>query len=116
LNERLGVPARMTAWGIEPLRLPLPKDGSVPRESAREVALLELLAGLTPGVYLWVTQPAFDSPETWGMWSSDAARDRQADALALCSAAIRALTEKRGIELISFRQHVEMRLGTAADE
>lgn len=116
LNERTGVPARMTAWGIQPLAVPLPSAASGPRELARETAMLEVLAALTPGVYLWAAQPANDSPESWALWSSDAARDRQADAVALASPRVRALIEKRGIEVISFRQHLEMRLGTAADE
>jgi predicted glycoside hydrolase/deacetylase ChbG (UPF0249 family) len=111
LSKRFGVPARMTAWGVRPLKLP-----SLAEKSGEE-ALRDVLTSLVPGTSLWVARPAHDSPETWGLWPDGAsARARQADALALCSAALEALVRQHGIELISFRQYLEERLGTEAEE
>ena len=110
LSERLGAPARMSGWGVQPLVLP-------PSTPPGEQAFSQALAALTPGVHLWVTHPAQDSPETWGLWPDDeTARSHHAEALALCSPELAALVRRRGIELISFRQHLETRLGTEADE
>src|SRR5207248_7949610 len=77
LSERLGVPARMTAWGIQPL--------TFAEKSPR--AIQETLGALEPGVYLWLTHPAHDSPESWALWNDpEAAATRHAESLALCSA------------------------------
>ena len=111
LSEQLGAPARMTSWGVEPLAVPSAET------QGWDQALLGELSALRPGVHLWVTRPAQDSPETWSLWASEeAARARHAEALMLCSPDVSALIRQRGIELISFRQHLEARLGTDADE
>jgi len=109
LSERLGAPARMTAWGVQPLRL-APAPAIAP-------AVLDALAALTAGVHLWVTHPAHDAPETWGLWPDEAvARTRHEEFAALCSPELLAQVRARGIELISFRQHLETRLGTEPEE
>jgi predicted glycoside hydrolase/deacetylase ChbG (UPF0249 family) len=106
MSERHGLPARLAAWGVQPL----------PAMDGGEEAVREALTALTPGTYLWVTRPAHDSPETWGLWpEGDTAGQRDADARAVCSAAVAAVVRERGIETISFRQHVEARLGPDAE-
>jgi chitin disaccharide deacetylase len=107
LSERLGVPARMTAWGVEPVALC----------GLSERAFEDALTVLKPGTYLWLTHPAHASPETWAIWGRpETAAARYAATLALCSAQIRSLLDQRGIECISFRQHLEERLGTETEE
>jgi predicted glycoside hydrolase/deacetylase ChbG (UPF0249 family) len=107
LSERLGVPVWMTSWGIQPLALPEPSAN----------AFEKALASLKPGTYLWLTHPAQASPEISCLWPEpQTAATRYAETLALCNPEIRALLEQRGIERISFRQHLEERLGTETDE
>jgi predicted glycoside hydrolase/deacetylase ChbG (UPF0249 family) len=107
LSERLGVPAWMTAWGVQPFTLPEP----------RASAFQEALATLKPGTYLWLTHPANASPETWSLWADpETASLRNAQSRALCSPEIRALLEQRGVERISFRQYVEEGLGAETEE
>jgi predicted glycoside hydrolase/deacetylase ChbG (UPF0249 family) len=111
LSERFGVPVHMTAWGVQPLPL------STQDDRPWLTALQESLASLKPGVYLWATRPAQDSPETWSLWpNSEMAKTRQADYQALCSAEVRGLLDQRGVERISFRQYIEDRLGTEVEE
>jgi predicted glycoside hydrolase/deacetylase ChbG (UPF0249 family) len=105
LSERLGVPAWTAAWGIEPLSC-----------GANTGALQAALAALKPGTYLWLTHPTQASPETSSLWADPQAAARYADSIALCNPEVRELLEQRGIERISFRQHLEQRLGTDTDE
>lgn len=106
-STRLGAPARMATWGIHALALPEPS----------ERALHDTLSALKPGVYLWLTHPAHDAPETWALWEGpEMASARYAESLALCSPEVRALLDQRGVERISFRQYVEQRLGADTDE
>lgn len=109
LSEQLGIPTGMTTWGLRPLQLP---PGPTPPWWER---LEAALSSLTPGTYLWRTTPAQDSPETWGLWPEALAEQAAAEWRALCSAELAALLRARGIELISFRQHLETRLGGAAE-
>ena len=107
LSERLGVPARMTSWGVEP----------VPLSGLDQKAFDDVLATLKPGTYVWVAHPTHASPEAWALWArAESAAARYADAVALCSAEIRSLLDQRGIERISFGQHLEERLGTETEE
>lgn len=104
LSEQLGIPAQMETWGLKRLMLP---DGAVPSENTLKL--------LVPGVYLWATNPAHDSPETWGLWpDSPIPRQQHAEAQALCSRALYRTLEEHGIERISFGDYVEERLGTEA--
>jgi hypothetical protein len=106
-SERLGIPARMTDWGLTSILRNTPASPL----NARDV-----LGSLSSGVHLWAVSPAHDSPETWALWpDEERARCNQADALAICDPEIRALIEKRGIERIGFRQHVEARVGSEAE-
>jgi hypothetical protein len=106
-SQRLGAPARMTSWGVKPLSLAEPTES----------AFRDALAALTPGAYLWLTHPAHDSPETWTLWAeAETAAARSAEGLALCSPEVRLLLEQRSIELVSFRQYLEERLGAEIDE
>lgn len=98
LRRELGLPPRMAACGLTPLGLPPDLAAE-----AREAALLDTLAALPPGRHLWVTHPAHDSPETWGLWPCATTQHRQGDALALCSAAVRALIRQREMRLVSLR-------------
>jgi predicted glycoside hydrolase/deacetylase ChbG (UPF0249 family) len=103
LSERHGLPAQMAGWGLRRLSI----------EGGEEAA--KVLAGLAPGAYLWVVRPTHDTPEAWGLWpEGDTTQQRHADALAVCSAAVAAAIRERGIERISFRQYVEVRLGSEA--
>jgi hypothetical protein len=108
LSERTGIPAGVAGWGLASV---LDRhDG--PRDDA-----LGYLSGLAPGVHLWVTQPAQDSPETWALWADDAqTRRRHADALAICAPEILGQIRQRSIELIGFREHIEERLGGQAEK
>lgn len=110
LSEQLGSPAKMTDWGVQLLPSAAGKPGAVQ-------TIRKTLEDLLPGVYLWSGRPAQDSPETWALWpDEETARARHADALALCDLETIALIQRRGIELISFRQHMETRLGTEPGE
>jgi hypothetical protein len=107
LSERLGVPVWTKAWGVQPLTLPEPSP------SAFQVAL----ATLKPGAYLWRTHPVHASPESWAVWADpETAAARYAESWALRNPEVCALLEQRGIERISFRQYLEERLGTEAEE
>jgi hypothetical protein len=106
LSERLGVPGRMAGWGLRPV---------VPSQDNRTPDPAAALSSLPPGDHLWVVRPAQAAPETWALWPEEEQARRHADALAVRSPEIRTLLNSRGIELISFRQHVEARLGTEAD-
>jgi predicted glycoside hydrolase/deacetylase ChbG (UPF0249 family) len=107
LSERLGVSAQMTAWGVKP----------VVWCELSEKTLEDALTALQPGTYVWVTHPTQASPETWALWdSAEKATARYADALTLCSPKVRSLLNQRGVECISFRQHLEERLGTETEE
>ena len=88
-----------------------------PNSSQRyEQAVGEHLRSLGPGTYVWGTRPAQDSPETWALWPEEAmCRQAHAEALALCSPAVGAVIEERGIELSSVREHIDSRLGTDAE-
>jgi predicted glycoside hydrolase/deacetylase ChbG (UPF0249 family) len=110
LSERLGAPARMTDWGIQPLRV-----GSS-EEPFSIAGLLEALRNLTVGTYLWVTHPAQETPETWAIWGEETAGVYQREALALGDPGVCIVLRERGISLVSFRQHLETRLGTEPDE
>jgi predicted glycoside hydrolase/deacetylase ChbG (UPF0249 family) len=110
LSEDLGVPTRKPAWGIQQLFLPAHVEDSL------ESVLREVLVALKPGVYLWVTHPAHDAPDTWAMWSeSQTVPLRKAEARLLCSPALRHLLEQRQIERIGFRECVEERLGMTSE-
>lgn len=109
LSQQLGIPARTSAWGIQPLVLA--KTNRAPLDALREA-----LAALHPGAYLWATSPAQDSPEGWALWGASESSRRHEDLQLLCSSEVRAGIRERGIELISFRQLVEMRVGTAAED
>jgi hypothetical protein len=91
----------MAASGLSLLALPPDLTAE-----AREAALLEKLTILSPGGHLWVTHPAHDSPESWGLWPYATTQHRQGDALALCSAPVRALIQVRGIRLVTYRQYL----------
>ncbi len=108
LSEHWGVPAQMTGWDLASI---LNADETQPFEP------MAALAALGPGVHLWIVRPAQPSPEAWALWPNDAlAESRRADAAAVCSAEVMALIQRRGIELISFRQHAEARLGGEAEQ
>ena len=82
-----------------------------------ESALLDTFTALKPGVYLWLTHPMHDSPETWSLWARpETAAARYAESLALCSPEVRSIVEQRGIERVSFRQYLEECLGAETDE
>jgi hypothetical protein len=107
LSERLGLPARMADWGLQFL---------LNDQSSSPANLPAALDRLSPGHHLWVVRPAWDSPETWGLWPDDQARRRQADAQALGDPDVLACIRRRGIELIGFRELVEDRVGSPADK
>jgi predicted glycoside hydrolase/deacetylase ChbG (UPF0249 family) len=104
LRRQLGLPPRMTAGGLAALTLA--PDLVL---EAREAAVLNALTALAAGAHLWVTHPAHDSPETWGLWPYATTQHRQGDLLAVCSAAVRALIRQRGIQLASYRQLLDAR-------
>src|SRR5262249_16864021 len=103
-SEQVGLPAQLTSWGVSPLALP---DALEQAEG--------MLQGLAPGVYLWSTRPAQCSPETWALWGETVAERCQRDYEYLCNPQLRQILDRLGIELISFRQHVEARLGNVAE-
>jgi predicted glycoside hydrolase/deacetylase ChbG (UPF0249 family) len=109
LSEHFGVPAGMTSWDIQPLPLPPgPLSAAV---------LLDTLAALSVGAYLWVTHPAHDAPESWALWGEDETpRSQQIETDLLCDASVRAGLDERGIELMSFRQQLEIRLGAETSD
>lgn len=104
LRRQLGLPPRMMGSALVALTLP----PELVLET-RETALMNALAALAPGTHLWVTHPAQDSPETWGLWPYATTQHRQGDLLAVCSAAVRALLRQRGIPLVSYRQFLDAR-------
>jgi predicted glycoside hydrolase/deacetylase ChbG (UPF0249 family) len=106
LSERLGIPSGTAGWGIHSI---------LPQAPGSIAQLLEALRALPPGVHLWEVWPAHDSPETWGLWPEDEACARQADAQSVCSSEVMAVIRQREIELISFREHTETRVGEEAE-
>jgi hypothetical protein len=108
LSERTGIPAGVAGWGLTSV---IGREGDPPVDPAG------YCSQLTAGVHLWVTHPAQDTPETWGLWPEESqTRRRHADALAICNPEVLALIRQRGIELIGFREHVEERLGGEAEK
>ena len=72
----------------------------------REDAMLEVLEGLPPGDWLWITHPALDTPEIRGFRNPDTenvAEARAADFRCVTSAKVREVIRRRGIQLISYR-------------
>jgi hypothetical protein len=111
LSEQHGIPADMTSWGIGPL----PSLDSM--DEAFAASFAAILATLGAGTHLWVTHPAPDSPETWALWPNrETAERHHRDSQNLCDPAVRRLLKQSAIECISFRQHLEGRLGTEAEE
>jgi hypothetical protein len=107
LGGRLGIPTGTTCWGIASMIQRAPGSAFQPCEQLRD---------LRPGTHLWEVRPAQASPETWGLWpDEEQARARQADALAICDPELIALVRSKSIELLSFRQHIETRLGAEAE-
>lgn len=108
LSEQLGMPARMAGWGLQPLTIPA-------QALHDETAARETAASLHAGAYLWATAPLQDAPEAWALWPDDVCARRYTEALLLRSPVLRAALAAHGVECISFRQHVEMRLGSGAE-
>jgi predicted glycoside hydrolase/deacetylase ChbG (UPF0249 family) len=108
LSEQVGVPSQMAGWDLQSI---LNTDEAQPFEP------VTALASLGPGVHLWIVRPAQSSPETWALWRDETlAEHHHTDAMAVCNPEVIALIQRRGIELISFRQHAEARLGAAAEQ
>jgi predicted glycoside hydrolase/deacetylase ChbG (UPF0249 family) len=105
LSERRGILTRMTDWGLRPLFNP---GESVNAKSA--------LAALAPGAYLWIVCPSQPAPETCALWPEAERIRRHADARAMVDPEVLAVIKKQGIELLSFRQHAESRLGAEAEK
>ncbi len=108
LSERHGIPIHMAHWGIQSV-LNRAEDPALDVSAA--------LAALQPGVHLWVVHPAQDTPEAWAVWpDEDRQRVRAEDARAIASRQVAALIVRRGIDLISFRQHIEAQVGGEAEK
>ena len=70
-------------------------------------ALVEALEGLTPGLYLYVDHPAIDTPELRAVDTNSGERwgDIRSAVLAAWTAPeVRAIIERRGIELVGMRE------------
>ncbi|TVR55327.1 MAG: ChbG/HpnK family deacetylase [Puniceicoccaceae bacterium] len=73
---------------------------------AREALFIERLADLTPGLWMFVDHPAYDTPESRGLGHTgyeDVAADRDACTRVFTSPEVKAAIEERGIELIAYR-------------
>jgi predicted glycoside hydrolase/deacetylase ChbG (UPF0249 family) len=69
-------------------------------------SFLRVIEGLGPGTHLFVDHPALDTPEMRAMGHvgyEDVAVDRQGVTRAWTSAAVKAAVERRGIELIGYK-------------
>lgn len=75
----------------------------------REAAVLEILEKLPPGDWMWITHPALDTPEIHGFshpGNADVAVSRAADFRCVTSEKVKAVIQRRGIQLISYRDLV----------
>jgi predicted glycoside hydrolase/deacetylase ChbG (UPF0249 family) len=107
-GELLGVPFHMAGWGLQSILNADENQGFDP---------FTALGILGPGAHLWIVRPVHDSPESWALWPDhQQIQARTRDARAICDPEVMALIQKRGIELISFRQHVESRVGAEAEQ
>lgn len=98
LAAEYGLGAETT--GLKPLDW---RSANTPAE--RERTLVELLESLTPGRWLLVEHPAFDTPELRAFGHQgyeDVAAHRSAVTQAFTSQRVRAVIQKRGIKLISY--------------
>jgi predicted glycoside hydrolase/deacetylase ChbG (UPF0249 family) len=91
--------------GVQPLRWNGPRE--TPAEKVETFA--RMLEELGPGTWLFVDHPAFDVPEMRAVRHvgyEDVAVDRQGVVEAWTSARAKEIVERRGIELISYRDLV----------
>jgi len=82
-------------WGV----------GSDATAEQREAALIKALEGLTPGAYILVEHPGLDTEEMRGIGHEgywNVASHRDAVTKAFTSAKVKAVIEKRGIQLVSY--------------
>jgi predicted glycoside hydrolase/deacetylase ChbG (UPF0249 family) len=78
-------------------------QGSNSQERIKSLA--KLFEVLGPGTYILVEHPGLDTPEMAAMNSSgNVGRQRQAVTDAFCSEKVRDVIQRRGIQLISYRQ------------
>lgn len=74
--------------------------------ATQEEGYLEILEQLTPGDWLWIVHPAFDTPEVRAFDTPDnhiVAERRAADFRCVTSEKIKEVIRRRGIQLISYR-------------
>lgn len=103
LVEKLSAESRLPL--LEPSTAePFPKfEGQdSPDPTVRERGFVAALRSLTPGTYLLVTHPAYDTDEMKPL-GADVSANREADTTLLTSAAAKAVIAERGIRPIDYR-------------
>ncbi len=99
LSAEYGLPTLEPA-SAEPFPRLVLKNGADKAE--RERVFVETLRALTPGTYLLVTHPAYDTDEMKPL-GPDVSANREADAVLLTSPAAAAAVRERGIQLLDYR-------------
>lgn len=93
---------------------PFPKFAgqNAPDPTQRERAFADALEKLQPGTYLLITHPAYNTDEMKPLGEHETvANARAADAAMLTSQAVRAIIQKRGIQLVNYRNLVPLSPG-----
>jgi predicted glycoside hydrolase/deacetylase ChbG (UPF0249 family) len=105
ISQKLALEYRLTletpgakglGWGARKFETP---------ETQKEAALLDILAKLQPGTWMFVEHCGFDGPEMRAMGHvgySNVAQDREGVTRAFTSARVKALLKERGIKLVSY--------------
>lgn len=79
--------------------------GSHTTAEEKEAAMVKILEGLQPGLYLFVDHPGLDTPEMRAIGHlgyRHVAADRDGVTRAFCSEKVKATVKKRGIQLVSY--------------
>ena len=85
-------------------------DGRPATPAEKVASFLRVLEKLPPGTWVFVDHPALDTPEMRGIWHrgyENVAVDRQGVTDAWTSPAAKALSSRRGIELIGYKDLVK---------
>ena len=99
-----------------PMRLPAVKrarGSGGPRSTAteKEAAMIELLEGLSPGLWMFVEHPGLDTPEMRAIGHDgyeNVATDRAGVTHTFTSEKVKAAVRRRGIKLVSYTDVLEM--------
>ena len=106
LAKEYGLSVPLEELGVKRVSYQGPK-GTKDEKISSFIAMLE---SLTPGTYLFVDHPAYDTPEVQAVYHTgytDVAADRQGVTDLLISDAVKEVIRRRGVQLISYADLID---------